>query len=113
MKTTYDALAEREKLAHALAAWKTAGWVASGKATWWHRRVRRLARACAMPLSKVMADLERDAKAILAEEDNEAHVAPEDACPACGEDRTDCLVWDEGGTHVQCQTCSHTYKPGK
>ena len=109
----FDSCEERQKLAHALAAWKTAGWVASGKATWWHRRVRRLARACAMPLSKVMADLERDAEAILAEEENESHVAPEDACPACGEGRTDCLVWDEGGTHVQCQTCSHTYKPGK
>ena len=109
----YDALAEREKLAYALAAWKTAGWTDSKKAEWWHRRVRRLARACAMPLSKVMADLERDAEAILAEEEDEAHVAPEDACPACAEDRTDCLVWDGDGAWVQCQTCSHTYKPGK
>ena len=61
----FDAYEERQKLAHALAAWKTAGWTDSKKAEWWHRRVRRLARACAMPLSKVMADLEADAQAIL------------------------------------------------
>jgi len=109
----FDACEERQKLAHALAAWKTAGWVASGKATWWHRRARRLARACAVPLSKVMADLEHDAEAILAEEEGEAHVAPEVACPACGEDRTDYLVWDDDGVWVQCQTCSKTYSPSR
>ena len=63
----YDALAEREQLAHALAAWKTAGWTDSRKAEWWHRRARRLARACALPLSKVMGDLDRDAEMIMAE----------------------------------------------
>ena len=61
----FDSCEERQKLAHALAAWKTAGWTDSKKAEWWYRRVRRLTRACAMPLSKVMADLDRDAEAIL------------------------------------------------
>ena len=61
----FDAYEERQKLAHALAAWKTAGWTDSKKAEWWYRRVRRLVRACRMPFSKVMADLEADASAIL------------------------------------------------
>ena len=65
MKTTYDALAEREKLAHALAAWKAVGWMDSKKVGWWYRRARRLARACRMPFSPVCADLEADAQAIL------------------------------------------------
>ena len=61
----FDACEERQRLAHALAAWKTIGWMESRQARWWHRRVRRLARACAMPFSQVMADLERDAQAII------------------------------------------------
>ena len=65
----YDAYDERRQLAHALAAWKTIGFIDSMKATWWYRRVRRLARACRTPFSKVMADLEADAAAIMAEDE--------------------------------------------
>jgi len=65
----YDAYEERVKLAHALAAWKTIGFIDSTKAKWWYRRVRRLARACRTPFSRVMADLEADAAAIMAEDE--------------------------------------------
>lgn len=65
----FDAYDERQKLAHALAAWKTAGWTESTKAKWWYRRVRRLARACRTLFSQVMADLEADAAAIMAEDE--------------------------------------------
>jgi len=65
----YDAYDERRQLAHALAAWRTIGFVDSTKATWWYRRVRRLARACRTPFSQVMADLEADAAAIMAEDE--------------------------------------------
>jgi len=64
-----DAYDERQKLAHALAAWKTIGFIDSTKAKWWYRRVRRLARACRTPFSHVMADLEADAAAIMAEDE--------------------------------------------
>lgn len=66
----YDAGHERERLAHALAAWKTAGWADPTRAAWWYRRVRRLARACALPLSRIMADLDRDAQMILDDIEN-------------------------------------------
>jgi len=38
-------------------------------------------------------------------------VAPEDACPNCGEGECDELVWldDE---RVQCQRCRTVYRPG-
>ena len=64
----YDAYDERRQLAHALAAWRTIGFIDSTKAKWWYRRVRRLARACRTPFSQVMADLEADADAIMVED---------------------------------------------
>jgi hypothetical protein len=106
----YDAYEERTLLAHALAAWKTAGYWPTRKADWWYRRVRRLARSCRMPLSKVMADLERDAEAIL-DEGADPLVDASCACPSCGERRMDELAWDDDGEWIQCQTCSRTYKP--
>jgi len=65
----YDAYDERRQLAHALAAWKTIGFIDSTKAKWWYRRARRLARACRKPFSQVMDDLEADAAAIMAEDE--------------------------------------------
>ena len=65
----YDAYGERRQLTHALAAWKTIGFIDSTNAKWWCRRARRLARACRTPFSQVMADLEADAAAIMAEDE--------------------------------------------
>jgi uncharacterized Zn finger protein len=39
-------------------------------------------------------------------------VAPEDACPRCGERNQDRLVWTPPGSDtVRCATCGHTYDP--
>ncbi|MCB9846708.1 MAG: hypothetical protein H6811_12080 [Phycisphaeraceae bacterium] len=42
---------------------------------------------------------------------NDNFVAPEDACPNCGERNADLLVWldDE---RVECQRCKTVYEPG-
>jgi hypothetical protein len=45
------------------------------------------------------------------EEMDEDTVLPEDACPKCGEDRIDYLVWDDDGTFVTCTTCKAVYVP--
>ena len=37
-------------------------------------------------------------------------VLPEDACPDCGEDRIDYLIWNENGK-VVCQRCGEVYVP--
>lgn len=42
---------------------------------------------------------------------SEDRVAPCFACPACGEDRTDHLVWDATGTVVTCASCNTDYDP--
>ena len=39
-------------------------------------------------------------------------VAPEDACPLCGERSADRLAWDEDGERVTCSMCGTVYKPG-
>ena len=64
----YDAGCEREALAEELASWEAAGMVLSYKAQRWDRRVSHLARVCRMARQMVMADLQNDAKAILAME---------------------------------------------
>lgn len=38
-------------------------------------------------------------------------VEPEDACPRCGEQRMDYLVWIEDSDMVVCQTCGFVYEP--
>lgn len=65
----YDAGAEREALAHELARWKAAGFIASERAWRWHRRVRRLAVICRLPLAEVKVNLDTDADGILANDD--------------------------------------------
>lgn len=40
-------------------------------------------------------------------------VADADACPKCGENRMDWLIWrlnNALGEHLLCGTCRHTYK---
>jgi len=32
-------------------------------------------------------------------------------CPACGERRVDCLVWQKDEVHVKCTTCGKRYAP--
>jgi hypothetical protein len=66
--TTHDALSEREDLATRLAAWKTARFIPSERAWRWHCRVRRLARMTGMTIAQVLADLNEDADAILADD---------------------------------------------
>lgn len=41
----------------------------------------------------------------------DARVPPEHACPACGEDRMDHLVWIDD-ERVQCAECGRIYRPG-
>lgn len=43
---------------------------------------------------------------------NDDRVSKSDACPKCGENRLDLLVWigDDSAT-VKCETCGHTYEP--
>jgi hypothetical protein len=38
-------------------------------------------------------------------------VAKQDACPGCGEQRLDNLVWQKDGKHVKCTTCGKRYAP--
>lgn len=33
------------------------------------------------------------------------------ACPHCGEQRMDWLVWDSEGVEVDCETCGMAYEP--
>ncbi|MBK9128196.1 MAG: hypothetical protein IPM13_10395 [Phycisphaerales bacterium] len=52
------------------------------------------------------------ARAIYEDDDADpADVAPEDACPNCGERRQDKLVWTADGDAVRCQTCKHVLQP--
>ena len=45
-------------------------------------------------------------------EEREAGTVPEgDACPGCGENRVDWLVWTDDGDHVECATCGAWYDP--
>ncbi len=37
--------------------------------------------------------------------------SPDDACPDCGEDRIDYLVWDDDGEFVTCASCGCVYVP--
>jgi hypothetical protein len=37
----------------------------------------------------------------------------DEACPACGEQEFDSLVWDNDGEMVECQTCKCRYQPGQ
>jgi len=39
-------------------------------------------------------------------------VAPEDACPRCGERDADRLVWQDD-ERVECQACGTMYEPGR
>jgi hypothetical protein len=39
-------------------------------------------------------------------------VPPDDACPRCGEDKADRLVWQDDDV-VECQTCGTRYEPGR
>jgi len=64
---TYDAGNERETLARELADWKAAGFMDSGRARRWHRRTRRLAKACGMTRDFVISTLNADAELILNE----------------------------------------------
>lgn len=38
-------------------------------------------------------------------------VAVADACPKCGNDRVDNLVWDDNGERVTCAECGAVYTP--
>ena len=69
IRRTYDAMAEREALAHELARWTQ--WKPSAAAWRWHRRVARLARRCRLAVHEVRADLERDAALRLDDERSE------------------------------------------
>ena len=71
IRRTYDAMAEREALAHELAQWKAAEWKPSAAAWRWHRRVARLAHRCHLSVHEVRADLERDAALRLDDEPSE------------------------------------------
>ncbi|MBK9126295.1 MAG: hypothetical protein IPM13_00630 [Phycisphaerales bacterium] len=52
------------------------------------------------------------ARAVYEDDDADpAIVAPEDACPNCGERRQDKLVWFENADQVQCNSCDHVYAP--
>jgi rubredoxin len=42
--------------------------------------------------------------------ENDQNVAPEDACPLCGERNADRLCWIEDDM-VECQMCGLMYKP--
>ena len=44
------------------------------------------------------------------ETNTDERVAPVFACPCCGEDRMDWLVWDEDEM-VNCKTCGEVYEP--
>lgn len=43
---------------------------------------------------------------------NDNLVAPEDACPLCGERDADRLVWQDD-ERVECQMCGTVYEPGR
>ena len=64
---TYDALSEREDLAAQLAGWKVAG-IDTDRAWRWKRRVRRLARMTNLSHARVLAGLNEDADAIIADD---------------------------------------------
>jgi hypothetical protein len=38
-------------------------------------------------------------------------VAKQDACPGCGEQRLNNLVWQKDGKYVKCTTCGKRYAP--
>jgi predicted RNA-binding Zn-ribbon protein involved in translation (DUF1610 family) len=42
----------------------------------------------------------------------DGRVAPRHACPGCGEDRLDWLVWQDD-EQVRCSTCGTVYEPGE
>lgn len=63
-----DALSARRRLAEELAFWMSAGYWAFPLAAGWHRRARRLARACGIPLNEILDDLRADAERILQDE---------------------------------------------
>jgi len=44
--------------------------------------------------------------------DDASRVEPDEACPNCGENRADELVWTSDGEDVRCSTCGTTYTPG-
>ena len=46
---------------------------------------------------------------------NDNLVAPEDACPLCGERDADRLVWQDAPreNRVECQMCGTAYEPGR
>jgi len=69
MTTTYDAGREREALARDLADWLMGGFWPSAKAQRWWRRVRRLARTVHYTVPGMVADLDADARAIMAEDE--------------------------------------------
>ena len=46
------------------------------------------------------------------ETNTDERVAPVFACPCCGEDRMDELVWIDDET-VECQTCTAWYDPNE
>ena len=39
-------------------------------------------------------------------------VEPWDACPECGENLIDNLVWDDDGAFITCGGCNTQYVPG-
>ena len=45
--------------------------------------------------------------------DADETVSPDNACPGCGENRVDWLVWAEDGTQVDCATCGASYDPSE
>ena len=45
------------------------------------------------------------------DDDGRERVLSEDACPQCGEDICDNLVWDDDGTFVARTTCMTRYCP--
>ena len=51
-----------------------------------------------------------DEEGIVSTSLGESRVAQQHACPACGEDRTDMLVWQDDDT-VTCEACGLHYDP--
>ena len=44
--------------------------------------------------------------------DRDHFVAPEWACPNCGNRVADWLIWDDNGETVTCDLCETVYIPG-
>ena len=72
-----------------------------------------MTRMLHIPNASALIDVEtvRLAENIIANIDVDEFVDVEDACPACGNDLMDLLVWDDDGEFVTCTICGKEYTP--